>query len=345
MQISTSWFKFLTKFFLILFLWVTSVAFVHAQTDEFKVAYDIYPGNIGYFLMNKKLGKDQPTFLEKRMRETGGKVKMVLVKDYVASIQALAAGQYDARPVAMVDGISGCVNAGVDVSFYTITDYSNGNDGIIVPKGWKLENMKGKVIIGDAFTNLEMLFRRWLELNGKPRDYLVFKNIRGEEAAKIFLAALGAKDELACITWNPNMIRLLETGKAEKIFSTANTPGEIVNGIMIRNDRVKGREKSIQAFVQAYYDAMEYYRDPKTHERALRAAASEMGFSEEELSLFKKIMDEEVFFTKEESLRFIKSKQFARSKEIALDFFKESGALKNKNLSATDIKVDTRFLE
>src|SRR5690606_22548979 len=118
--------------------------------------------------------------------------------------------------------------AGVDVSFYTITDYSNGNDGIIVPKGWKLQDMKGKVIIGEAFTNMEMLCRRWLELNGKPHDYLVFKNTNGAEAAKIFLAALGTKDELACITWNPNMIRLLETGKAERIFSTANTPGELV---------------------------------------------------------------------------------------------------------------------
>lgn len=337
-------FRFLCCFITSLFFFTAALS-IYAQTDELKIAYNVYPGLVGYYLMDKKLEKDQPTFLEKRMKETGGKVKIILTKDYVATVQAYVAGQYDAIPFAVSDVLLYANTSGLDVTFFTITDYSNGNDGIVVPKGWTIDQMKGKVILGDALSCMELLYRRWLELYGKPNDYMRFKNVPGEEASKVFLSKLGTQDEIACLTWNPMMIHLVESGKADILFSTENTPGEVPNGLTIRSDRIKGREKSIEALILAYYDAMDYYMNPATHERALKAVASEMGFSQEELQLLRKVMDRQIFFTKEESLRFMKSKQFQRSKEIALDFFKESGALKSKNPAVLDVKVDTRFLE
>lgn len=318
---------------------------LHAQTDELTFAFNAYPGLAGCFLMDKKLEKDQPTFLERRMKETGGKVKIIITKDYIPTVQAYAAGKYDSVSVSIADSIPTCSDAEVATRFYILTGYSNGGDGIIVPKGWKLSQMKGKTIIGDKLSCMEILFQRWLELNGKPRDYMVFKNTLGEEAPKIFLSNLDQSTELACLTWEPMMMHLIESGKAEIAFSTANTPGELVNGFSIREDRIKGREKSIEALVKAYYDAVDYYMDPKTHDKALRAVASDLGFSQEDLPLLKKIMDSQVIFTKEESLRFMKSGQFQRSKEIAIDFFKQSGALKIKNPDTLDVKIDTRFLE
>lgn len=328
----------------VLSLFFTTMLF--AETDEFVVAHGVYPGNIGYFLMQAKLKKGESTFLEKRMRETGGKVKIVVIKDYAAALQGLASGQYDSFSIAAMDSLLTCADKGVDLVFVTITDYSNGTDAIIVPKGWTLENMKGKTIIGNQLCYMELLYRRWMDVTGKPKDYLKFKDTPGEQAPKIFLSALGTKNEVACLTWHPNVARLLETDKVEVAFSTASIPGESINGLGVRTECLERKKKSIQAFILAYYDAMAYYENPKTREHALRAVLSDMGFSQEELPLLQKMMKDEFLFTKkEDAIRFAKSKQFQRSKEIALDFFKESGALKSKNPDALDVKVDTRFLE
>lgn len=317
-----------------------------AQTDELKVALNIYPGNVGYYLMQTKLEKDQPTFLEKRMKETGGKVTIIPAKDYVVSIQAFVGGQYDAISITTTDYLLMCADVGAKASFVMITDYSNGNDGIVLPKGWNLNQMKGKTIAGDKLSCMELLSQRWLELNGKPKDYLVFKNHTCEETPQLFLSTVGTKDAMACLTWNPGITRLLETGKAELVFSTKNTPGEMIDGFAIRSAAIKDREKSIQALMDAYYDAMAYFTDPKTHDRALQAIAPQWGFSSEEIPLLAKIMDNQFFFTtKEESLSFMESKQLQRTKNIALDFFKDSKALKSKNPDSLDITLDPQFLK
>ena len=67
------------------------------------------------------------------------------------------------------------------------------------------------------------------------------------------------------------MLRILATGKADPLFTSESIPREIVDMVVIRNDRIAGKEKAIQAYVDAHYDVMRYFSGPDTSERAIKA--------------------------------------------------------------------------
>lgn len=317
-----------------------------AQNEPLRVATSIYPGWMDNWLMEMPLEKGQPTFLARRTGETGGKVEIVKFKEYIPSVEALVAGKVDACTMTLGEALAFPADSGVEVACLFVHDYSNGNDGVMFPKDWTLDSARGKPLVAEEFSVSQYLVYRFLQTAGKPRDYFAFKNTPGDDVSKTFLAAVGTKDEVAGATWNPHVLRVMESGKANLAFSSREIPGEIVDMLVIRKDRMKGRENSIKAYVAAHYDVMGYFTATGTRERCIRAMASAAEFSPADAPLYSKMLDATRFYTsREDAGKFLAAPQFKETEGKVRGFLKEFGAFKSKDPEALTVPVDTTYLK
>jgi NitT/TauT family transport system substrate-binding protein len=317
-----------------------------ADKPEVTVATSIYPGWMDNWLMEMPLEKGKPPFLQRRTKEAGVVVNVKKFKEYVPSIEAMVAGKVDACTMTLGEALAFPEDSGVDAVIFLVHDYSNGNDGVLVPKGWKLDQMKGKTIIAEEFSVSQFLIHRWLQKNSKPRNYLQFKNTPGDDVSKAFLATVGKPDAIAGATWNPHVLRIVQSGKADLAFSSREIPGEIVDCLVVRKDRIAGREKAIEAYVKAHYDVMEYFTASATRDRAIKAMTVSAEFTSEDAPLYSKMLDSTRFYTtREETAKFMESDEIRETEKKLRGFLKEFGAFKSADPEKLQVEFDTRFLK
>lgn len=315
---------------------------------DFKVATSIYPGWMDNWLMEMKLVKGEPTFLEKRLKEAGdgSRVKIEKFKEYIPSVEALVAGKVDACTMTLGEALGFPADSGVPVVILLVDDYSNGNDGVLVPKGWTLDKMAGKSIVAEEFSCSQYLIYRWMQKEKKPINYLKLKNTPGDDVSKVFLAAVGTSDEVAGATWNPHVLRIMQSGKADLAFNSHDIPGEIVDCVVVRKDRIAGNEKAIKAYIDAHYDVMEYFTNPKTRDRAIKAMANAAEFSGDDAPLYSKMLEATRFFTnRAETIKFMESPEFAETQVKVRGFLKEFGAFKSPDPDKVSVAVDPGYLK
>jgi NitT/TauT family transport system substrate-binding protein len=327
---------------------LTSIATTVSAADkqEFTVATSIYPGWMDNWLMEMPLEKGKPTFLERRTREAGVTVAIKKFKEYVPSIEAMVAGKVDACTMTLGEALSFPEDSGVDAVIFLVHDYSNGNDGVLVPKGWKLEAMKGKTIIAEEFSVSQFLVYRWLQKAGNPRDYLVFKNTPGDDVSKGFPRHRRKAWAVAGATWNPHVLRIMQSGKADLAFSSREIPGEIVDSLVVRKDRIAGREKAIEAYVKAHYDVMDYFTAGPTRDRAIKAMTVAAEFTGDDAPLYSRMLDSTRFYTtREETAKFMESAEIRETEKKLRGFLKEFGAFKSPDPEKLAVEFDTRFLK
>lgn len=317
-----------------------------AEPQEFNVATSIYPGWMDNWLMEMPLEKGKPPFLARRSKEFGATVHINKFKEYVPSIEAMVAGKVDACTMTLGEALSFAEDSGVDAVILFVHDYSNGNDGVVVPKSWTLESMKGKTFIAEEFSVSQFLMHRWLQKNGKPRDYLTFKNTPGDDVSKAFLATVGKPDAIAGATWNPHVLRIVQSGKADVAFSSREIPGEIVDALVVRKDRIAGREKAIEAYIKAHYDVMDYFTASATRDRAIKAMTVSAEFTGEDAPLYSKMLDSTRFYTtREETVKFMEGDEIHETQKKLRGFLKEFGAFKSPDPEKLAVDFDTRFLK
>lgn len=319
-----------------------------ATAGNFTVATSIYPGWMDNWLMEMKLVQGEPTFLAKRVKEAGPgtKVSIKKFKEYIPSVEALVAGKVDACTMTLGEALAFPADSGVPVTIYLVDDYSNGNDGVTVPKGWTIDNMSGKPIVAEEFSVSQYLIYRWLQKEGKPIGYLKLKNTPGDDVSKVFLAAVGTPDKVAGATWNPHVLRIMQSGKADLAFTSRDIPGEIVDALVVRNDRVAGNEKAIKAYIDAHYDVMDYFTNPATRDRAIKAMSVAAEFSPEDAPLYSKMLESTRFFaTRAETINFMESPQFAETQKKVRGFLKEFGAFKSPDPEKVSVGVDATYLK
>ncbi len=326
---------------------VMLAAFAHAaDKQEFNVATSIYPGWMDNWLMEMPLEKGKPTLLARRTAEAGVAVNIKKFKEYVPSIEAMVAGKVDACTMTLGEALSFPSDSGVPVVIFLVHDYSNGNDGVLVPKGWKLETMKGKTIVAEEFSVSQYLIHRWLQKSEKPREWLTFKNTPGDDVSKAFLATVGKPSAIAGATWNPHVLRIVQSGKADLAFSSREIPGEIVDSLVVRKDRVAGREKAIEAYIKAHFDVMDYFTAPATRERAIKAMTVSAEFTGDDAPLYSKMLDSTRFFTtRDETVKFMESDEIRETEKKVRGFLKEFGAFKSPEPDKLHVELDARFLK
>lgn len=322
---------------------LTCVIAFSAHAESFKVGTSTYPGWMDNWLMEMKLnGPKEPSFLEKRSKDTNVSVEVKKFPLYIPSVEALVSGEVDACTMAIQEAITIVADKGIDAVIIFPHDYSNKNDQVQIPKSWNEADLKGKTFLLEEFSVSNYLLYRYLQTKGLPlKDYVKILNTPGDNVAPAYIAAL-ENNPVGGVTWNPGCQRMLESGKSKTIFSSRDIPGEITDCLVVRKDRIAGKEKAIQAYIDAHFDVMDYMTNPATRPKAIRAMASAAGFTPEETPIYSKMLDDTRFYTnRKEAKSALLNPELGKTIDKVKAFYAAYG---EPNPKATMPTMDAQFL-
>ena len=156
------------------------------SASPLKVGYSDWPGWVAWEIA-----------IEKEMFKKAGVDVEFEWFDYVASMDAFAAGQLDA--VAMTNGDALVTGAtGAQSVMILINDYSNGNDMVVAAKGIEsVKDLKGKKIGVEIGFVSHLLLLNALEKNGLTEQDVELVNVPTNETPQV----LASGDVDAIVAW------------------------------------------------------------------------------------------------------------------------------------------------
>jgi len=243
-----------------------------ASAEPLKIGYSDWPGWVAW-----EVAVDKQWF-----KEEGVEVKFEWF-DYVASMDAFAAGQLDA--VTMTNGDALVTGAtGAKSVMIVINDYSNGNDMVVGAPGVEsLKDLKGKKVGVEIGFVDHLLLLNGLKKAGMSESDLELVNVPTNETPQV----LASGDVAAIAAWQPNSgIALKLVPGAKPIYTSADEPGLIYDVLAVSPESLAARRAEWEKVVKVWYRVVDYILDPKTHADAIRIMAARVGVSPEEYESF-----------------------------------------------------------
>ncbi len=243
-----------------------------ANAEPLKIGYSDWPGWVAWEVAIEK----------QWFKEEGVDVQFEWF-DYVASMDAFAAGQLDA--VAMTNGdalVTG--STGAKSVMILINDYSNGNDMVVAAPGIKsIKDLKGKKVGVEIGFVGHLLLLDALEQNGMTETDVELVNVPTNETPQVL--ASGEVD--AIVAWQPNsgMALTLVPGSSP-IHTSADQPGLIYDVLAVSPSSLAANKEEWSKVVKVWYRVVDYLYDPATRDDAIKIMASRVGISAEEYSGF-----------------------------------------------------------
>ena len=279
-----------------------------AQAKEpLRIGYSDWPGWVAW-----EVGIDKQWF-----KEEGVDVKFEWF-DYVASMDAFAAGKLDA--VAMTNGdalVTG--STGAKSVMFLMNDYSNGNDMIVGGPGIKsVKDLKGKKVGVEIGFVDHLLLLNALKDNGMTEADVELVNVPTNETPQVLasgqVSAIGA--------WQPSSGSALQLVPGSKaIYTSSDKPGLIYDLLAASPQSFAARRDDYKKVMKVWYRIVAYLNDPKTYDDAVRIMASRVGVKPEEYKKF--IKGTKILTLKEAKEHFKKGKGFMSiygSTKISDDF-------------------------
>lgn len=215
---------------------------------------------------------EQKGFFEKH----GIEVDLILYNTAGEKNAAVASGMVDGGTIALNDALMDAVAKNAKVVL--ITDNSNGGDQIVATSDiTTTEDILHKNVGAKRGSFGEFLLREMLIQKGISSSDVTFINVDPESVPNAMpeFISLG-------FTYEPSTSEALAKGY-KIIFSSADTPGLIVDSIAFHRRTIEERPEDIRAFVAAWFEAVQYWRDYPQESNAL--IAKELGQTPEEISL------------------------------------------------------------
>lgn len=279
-------FKTVTKAFAAL-LMVSS--FSNAVAEPLKIGYSDWPGWVAW-----EVGIEKGWF-----KEEGVDVQFEWF-DYVASMDAFAAGQLDA--VGMTNGdtlVTG--STGAKGIMFLMNDYSNGNDMIIGKAGIKsVKDLKGKKIGVEVGFVGHLLLLNALEKNGLTEKDVELVNVPTNETPQV----LASGDVDAIVAWQPSSgIALQQVPGSTAIYTSADEPGLIYDLLAVSPQSYAARKDDWKKVAKVWYRIVDYIKDPETFDSAIKIMASRVGLEPAE---YKSFVEGTKILTLDEAKQFFK---------------------------------------
>ena len=243
-----------------------------ALADPLKIGYSDWPGWVAWEVAVEK----------QWFKEAGVDVKFEWF-DYVASMDAFAAGQLDA--VAMTNGDALVTGAsGAKSVMIIINDYSNGNDMIVGRPGINsIKDLKGKKVGVEIGFVDHLLLLNGLEKNGMSEKDVELINVPTNETPQV----LASGDVDAIGAWQPNSgIALKLVPGSKPIYTSADEPGLIYDVLAVSPSSLAAKRAEWAKVVKVWYRVVDYILDPKTHADAVKIMASRVGIEPAEYEGF-----------------------------------------------------------
>lgn len=253
---------------------VAASAMSAATAEPLKIGYSDWPGWVAW-----QVGIEKQWF-----KEAGVDVQFEWF-DYVASMDAFAAGKLDA--VAMTNGDTLVTGAtGGKGIMFLINDYSNGNDMVIAGPGIdSVKDLKGKKVGVEIGFVSHLLLLDALKQNGMSEADVELVNVPTNETPQVLSS--GQVD--AIVAWQPNSgmaLNLVAGSKA--VFTSADQPGLIYDVLAAAPESLATRKDEWVKVLKVWYRIVDYIQDPKTRDDAIKIMASRVGLSADEYQGFVK---------------------------------------------------------
>ena len=226
--------------------------------------------------------------------KNGANVELRWFDGYLASMEALAAGQLDGNCQTLNDTISfaeSAVNGKVAV---LVNDNSAGNDKIIVAEDINtIEDLKGKKVAVEAGVVDDFLLTLALQEAGMSRDDVEIVDLETGAAAAAF--ASGQTDAVGAFP--PFWLTALKREGSKELISSKDFPGAIPDLLVVTQKLIDERPEQVQALVNTWFDILAFMEE--NSERADEIMAQRADVTIEELQLLK---EGTKIFTIEENL-------------------------------------------
>jgi NitT/TauT family transport system substrate-binding protein len=238
-----------------------------AAKDKFKVAWSIYVG-----WMPWEFAGDSGIL--KKWADAYGIEIELLRMDYIPSVEAYVGKQVDACVMTNMEALNMPAASGIDTTVLIVGDYSNGNDALLT-RGLGIKDLPGKTINLVELSVSHYLLDRALEIHGLKENDVEVQNTSDSDIGPIFLADASQQ---AVVTWNPIVMEIEQAPGVDKIFTSADIPGEIIDLMAVRSDVLKAHPELGKALTGAWYETMALMskRGPEA-EAALAAMAEGSG--------------------------------------------------------------------
>jgi NitT/TauT family transport system substrate-binding protein len=237
------------------------VANLHA--DPIKLAYSDWPG---YTVM--EVAKQKGWF-----KDAGLDVELVWF-DYLPSIDAFSANKVDGVMIVATDAMVAGASGGKS-KIIGLDDYSEGSDMIVGAPGVdSIKDLKGKKI-GIEVTLVEhMLLLQALKDNGMKQSDVELVGTPTNDTPQVLasgkVSAVGA--------WYPISGQALKQVAGSKpLFTSAQAKGLIYDVIAVNPTSYAKHKDDWSKIVSIYYKCVDYLKDPKTADDAIKIMAAKVG--------------------------------------------------------------------
>ena len=252
-------------------LFFSSITF-SVNAEPLKIGYSDWPGWVAWEVA-----------IEKGMFDKAGVDVEFEWFDYVASMDAFAAGKLDAVAMtngdALVTGATGASNVTI-----IINDYSNGNDMIVAAPGIEsIKDLKGKKIGVEIGFVGHLLLLNALEKNGMTEADVELVNVPTNETPQV----LASGDVSAIVAWQPSSGQALTLVPGSKaIYTSADEPGLIYDVLAVSPPSLEANKEAWSKVIDVWYQAVDFIKDPATQEEAISIMAARVGVTPEEYKPF-----------------------------------------------------------
>ncbi len=211
----------------------------------------------------------------------GANVELKWFDGYLASMEALAAGQLDGNSQTLNDTISFAADAANGEVVVLVNDNSAGNDKVIVAEGINsIEDLKGKTVALEEGVVGDFMLTQALEEAGMSREDITIKNLETGAAAASF--ASGQVDAVAA--WPPFWGIALEREGSKELLSSKEYPGAIPDLLVMSQKAVDEQPEQVQAVVNTWFATLDYIA--KNPDESDKIMADRSGVSVEEYKDF-----------------------------------------------------------
>jgi|TARA_B110000977_G_scaffold200447_1_gene290994 NitT/TauT family transport system substrate-binding protein len=245
---------------------------INAQAEPLRIGYSDWPGWVAWEIA-----------VENEWFEQAGVEVEFEWFDYVASMDAFAAGQLDA--VGMTNGdtlVTG--SAGVQGVMILLHDYSNGNDMVVAAPGIEsVADLKGKKVGVEIGFVSHLLLLNALEKVGLSEADVELVNVPTNETPQV----LASRDVDAIVAWQPSSSMALKALPGSKaIYTSADQPGLIYDMLSVSPVSLAQNKEDWRKVIDVWYRIVAYLDDTETRAKGIEIMAARVGLTPMEYEPF-----------------------------------------------------------
>lgn len=228
------------------------------SSDPVRIGLNAWPGYEFLYLAQEK----------GFYREEGVDVQLVGFNSLSDARRAYERGQIDGLGTTIVEVLQAREYSRRSPQIVQAVDYSDGADMLLARPG--ITNVSGlrgaRVGVELASVCIFVLYRA-LEKHGLSLNDVQL--VSSDQATMAAAFQKGALD--AVVTYPPNTVSLLRDGRARRVFTSAEIPGEVMDVIAIEEDVCKRRPRDVERIIRAFHRAIDYAQENPDDAHAIMA--------------------------------------------------------------------------